>query len=309
VRNDPSRRQHSFNFEIYRDIEECEVGEFKHLWETLSPVIKTVLLLTGGLCLLVHIAHVGRFPEDVQLGESILLYFISFGFVFLYALYWIGLTAVGLLVCRWPMEVTRLVARRAPKHAAAYVPIDLELMWAPLVWIVGLLALFISLFIYRSQHFDMITYGSLAVLQGGLGGILLMIRRRLRFDSAGLHLISKPELRMKGTNLRQAGWGLFGYWLLAPLLLGQNSGSLVDAAFTAAKIRKPHATVHVASPWRARLTQAGLVEQSSFLGANYARFDDVTVTHMSIGSRVAVEIFNRGKPAELYIPRGQIEVE
>lgn len=64
MRNDPSRRQHSFNFEIYRDIEECEVGEFKHLWETLSPVIKTVLLLTGGLCLLVHIAHVGRFPED-----------------------------------------------------------------------------------------------------------------------------------------------------------------------------------------------------------------------------------------------------
>ena len=83
----------------------------------------------------------------------------------------------------------------------------------------------------------------------------------------------------------------------------------VDAAFTAAKIRKPHATVHVASPWQTRLTEAGLVAQSSFLGMKYARFDDVTVSHMSIGSRVALEIMDRGKPKEIYIPRGLIEVE
>jgi hypothetical protein len=207
------------------------------------------------------------------------------------------------------MEITRLISRKSPKHAAAYVPIDYNPMWAPPVWIVALLALVISLSIYRSQHFDLMRYGSLAFLQGGLGGILLTIRRRLQFDLAGLSLISKPDVRVKGANLRQAGWGLFGYWLLAPLLLGQNSGSLVDAAFTAAKIRKPHATVHVANPWQTRLTEAGLVAQSSFLGMKYARFDDVTVSHMSIGSRVALEIIDRGKPKEIYIPRGLIEVE
>jgi DNA-binding FadR family transcriptional regulator len=59
----------------------------------------------------------------------------------------------------------------------------------------------------------------------------------------------------------------------------------------------------------AKATEAGLVAQSSFLGNNYARFDDVTVSHMSIGSRVAVEIMDRGKPKEIYIPRGLIEVE
>jgi hypothetical protein len=47
-----------------------KVEEFKRPWESVAPIVKTVLLLTGGVCLLVHIAHVGRFPEDVQLGEG-----------------------------------------------------------------------------------------------------------------------------------------------------------------------------------------------------------------------------------------------
>ena len=68
-------------------------------------------------------------------------------------------------------------------------------------------------------------------------------------------------------------------------------------------------SVHVASPWDSRLTEAGLVKQPSFLGARYARFNDVTVSHMSIGSRVAIDIPYKGKPKEVYIPRGLIEVE
>jgi hypothetical protein len=47
---------------------------------------------------------------------------------------------------------------------------------------------------------------------------------------------------------------------------------------------------HVAGPWDSRLTEAGLVKQPSFLGARYARFDDMTVSHTWIGSRVAIEI-------------------
>jgi len=74
--------------------------------------------------------------------------------------------------------------------------------------------------------------------------------------------------------------------------------------------RKPHAIVDVAAPWDTRLTEAGLVKKPSFLGARYARFDSVTVSHMSIGSHVIIEIpAERGKLKQVAIPRGMIEVE
>jgi hypothetical protein len=86
--------------------------------------------------------------------------------------------------------------------------------------------------------------------------------------------------------------------------------SFVDAAFRVAHIRQDHAVIHVRAPWNDRVTRAGLKAASSFLGAEYARFDDVTVRRRSIGSRVILEVKDRaGKSQFISIPRDKIEVE
>jgi hypothetical protein len=111
-------------------------------------------------------------------------------------------------------------------------------------------------------------------------------------------------------GLRQGGYLLFAFWLLAPMLIGRNQGNFVDAAFRVAQLRKDHATVHVAVPWDKPLADAGLHAAASFLGSTYVRFDDVTVRLRSMGSRVVIELPTaRGEHRYIRIPRASIEVE
>jgi hypothetical protein len=49
---------------------------------------------------------------------------------------------------------------------------------------------------------------------------------------------------------------------------------------------------------------------ASFMGPEYARFDNVTVRRRSMGSRVVLEVRGgAGKPQFIGIPRDHIEVE
>lgn len=285
--------------------------QLKDIWELASSVIKWGSLLIGGVCLLATSAAIGQFPEDINLGEGIALYFLSAGFVLAYALYWLAVTSIGLCLLRWPMELLRLAHRHIPRHAPAYLPTSFKAMWVFPTWLIALLSALFSLTLFRFKLVDVLTYGSIIVLQGFIGGLLLLIRRKLRFEASGLSMAAVPgERSTDPIGLRQGAYFLFAFWLLAPILIGQNQGNFVDAAFRVAQLRKDHATVHVAVPWNKPLADAGLHAGASFLGSTYVRFDDVTVRLRSMGSRVVIELPTaRGKHRYIRIPRASIEVE
>ena len=74
------------------------MSSYKDTWDLATGVIRWGALVIGGVCLLVYSALIGQFPEDLALGEGIALYVLSVGFLLGYALYWVGITSVGLFI-------------------------------------------------------------------------------------------------------------------------------------------------------------------------------------------------------------------
>lgn len=285
--------------------------EIKAIWELVSSILRWGSLLVGGTCLLVTSAAIGQFPEGITAGESVAFCFLAVGFVFAYAFYWLAVTSIGLCVLRWPMELLRLLHHRIPVHAPAYLPTSYKEMWAFPIWLTALLSAAVSLSLFRLELTSALAQGSIVVLQGFLGGLLLLIRRKLRFESSGLTMAEAPARNSDANaDLRRATYVLFAFWLLGPMLIGQKQGSFVDAAYRLAQLRKDHVTVHVAAPWNEPLARAGLHPHTSFLGSSYVRFDDITVRMMSMGSRVVIELpAAQGERRYVRIPRASVEVE
>lgn len=290
--------------------------KFKEIWELATAVIRWGALIIGGVCLLVVCMTTGWFPEDMTLGEGVALYFIFVGFLLVYAVYWLGITSVGLLIARWPMEFIDRFEKKAPSHAVNYAFSSFKLMWAGAVWVVGCVATVYASLVVRLNFTSGMLFGIIVLCQGAFGGFLLALRRRLQLDASGLSLPGhvSPERHSKKISERRAGmYVLLAAWIVMPMLpmvLGQHHDALMGSAFRLAQLRKDHATVHVASPWSQPLRNAGLKPSESFLGSSYERFDDVTVRMRSVGSRVVLELpSGRRETRFVNVPRQFIEIE
>jgi hypothetical protein len=185
-------------------------------------------------------------------------------------------------------------------------------MWSFPIWVVAVIAIIVSVLVFKWDWQRLVIYGCIVVTQGFIGGLLLMIRRRRQFDGTGIQL-SKHEARHPEHNskgLRKATYTIFAFWIIAPFIFGQNQSGFVRAAFKVAQVRKDHAVVHLARPWDIRLSGSGLTQGESFLGLVYVRFDDVTVRMRGLGSRVVLEIpSGKTKPRFVSVPKQFIEIE
>jgi hypothetical protein len=121
------------------------VQKFKEALEFVIKVVAFGAVVLGGICLLGHVIATGEFFEDVSFGDGLVLYMLSACFFVACALYWAGVTAVGLLLMRWPMDwVLRAMVKRVPLRALGSVRADYRSMSSPTVWCVAALALLIG---------------------------------------------------------------------------------------------------------------------------------------------------------------------
>jgi hypothetical protein len=148
-------------------------------------------------------------------------------------------------------------------------------------------------------------------LQGFIGGMLLAMHRGIRLNESGLSLADRRPLNGdSATDFRRFTYLFWAMWILAPVLIGLANDSLMNSAFRLAQLRKDNAVVHVAAPWNQRLIAAGLKPRESFLGTEYARFENVTVRMRSVGARVVLEVPSaQGESRFVNIPKQHVEIE
>ena len=284
---------------------------FKEIWTLVTALVAGGAIATGSLCLLYECAVTGSYPEDLTLGQGMAFTFLFIGLTFVCAAYWAGVTSVGFVLMRWPMEALKFFRDKAPPHAVAYVPADLRVMWSFPIWVVAAIAIIASTtFEWDSPR--LVIYGCIVVTQGFIGGLLLMIQRRRQFDDAGIHLSQREAKHPEhdSQRLRKATYAIFAFWVVAPFVFGQNQSGFVRAAFKVAQVRKDHAVVHLAKPWDSRLSGAELTRGESYLGPDYVRFDDVTVRMRGLGSRVVLEVPSaKAEPRFVSVPKQLLEIE
>lgn len=285
---------------------------YRDAWELATSIIRWGALVLGGVCLLVNSALIGQFPEDLALGEGVALYFLSVGFLLAYALYWVGVTSIGLLMFRWLMPLLlKRVAKHSRSKTAAVLHTEFSVLWAPAIWMLAIATIVLGAVAVRPTPMVAFQFLLVAVWQGLLGSALWFARSRLQSRKSGLSLTSnRSEKRAEDPSSLRALAGFFVVWVLLPFCFVPGGVSFVDAAFRVAQLRKDHAVIHVRSPWDKRLTQAGMQAGESFLGADYARFGNVTVSLRSLGSRVVLELpAKSGKRQFISVPKTNIEVE
>jgi hypothetical protein len=287
------------------------VQRFKEVFELVVRIVAVGTIVFGGICLLVHVVSTGEFFEDVSFGDGLVLSMLSTGFFVACALYWAGLTAVGLLLMRWPMQwLLRAMVNRVPHRALGSVPTDFRDMWLIPVWAFAALAVFV-VWSLRLTPIILLQCLEIAVLQGFVGGLLLLMLRRHRFQNSGINITrDKSDTDVDHPALKRTAASFVAVWIIFPFILVPGQVSFVDLAFHAARLSKDHAIVHVREPWNTRLTLAGLPGKASFMGPNYVRFENVTIRRRSIGSRIIVEVTGAaGKPQFISFPRDHVEVE
>lgn len=287
------------------------MNRFKELLELAVKLVAVGAIIFGGVCLLQHVKSTGEFFEDVSLGDGLVLYMLSVGFVIACGLYWAGLTAVGLLLMRWPMHwLLRAMARRVPLGALGSIPADYKFMWSVPVWSCAALAVLVA-YLLRPTTWTLVLCLTIALVQGFVAGLLWLMLRRHRFQSSGISITrDRSDTDVDHSKLKRVAALFLAFSIILPFLLAPGQLSFVDLAFHAAALGKDHAIVHVREPWNTRLTLAGLTGSDSFMGSDYVRFENVAIRRRSIGSRVIREVAAAaGKPQFISIPRDHIEVE
>jgi hypothetical protein len=132
--------------------------KYKEAWDLAISVIKWGSAVIGGTCLLAHVMSTGEFLEDVSLGEGLVLYILSAVCFIAHAIYWAGITAVGLWLLRWPMQRSNVVAQRFAWRMPRVLPVDYSVMWAPAVWIAAATMTVLTVWLFRSYPRELLKY-------------------------------------------------------------------------------------------------------------------------------------------------------
>jgi hypothetical protein len=276
-----------------------------------ANLIKWGAPAVGGGALFVNSATTGFFPEDIDLGEGIAIYFLSIGFLIAYAAYWVMLTSIGVCTSRLLRGVYRQFGKRAPKHAPGYLPADIDALSSWPIWILATVAALATEAMFAPRGWLLAQLLMLALLQGFLAVMLLYLYRSRTFHASGVLIDAQIDTTRRAMeHARPALPVLLTAWLVLPIFLAPSGSSFFDAAFEIAQLRKDKATVHIANPWDRRLLDQGFTKSESFLGATYSRFTNVNVRLRSIGSTVVLELPSDGtKPIFIGIPKQAIEID
>jgi hypothetical protein len=251
----------------------------------------------------------------MNLGEGLAFYFVCIGFVLACAIYVAGCTTMGSVLVGWPAHKFHAWAMRRPAARGktfARLHTDFSPMWDESL-IGGALVCFLIFGLYAaSTGWKALAFLGIALFQGGLVALFLILRRRGQHIQSGVILEGVPHVDPVTAHQDvTAGHRVFLCLLiLAPMMLAPNKKTFVEAAFRLAQLRKDNAVVEVKKEWGARMARSTLKQRASYLGSDYVEFDGVNVLLRSVGDKVVVELPQSGKdPVNLSIPKEAIFIE
>lgn len=286
--------------------------------ELVGTLTKYGTLLIGGLCLLVYSNRVGQFPEGIGLGEGLAFYLVCAGFLLAYVLYALVCTATGCMLLAWPARVLhRAALRRQGKRPLRYgqmlLHTDFSVMrdWSILsLGAVGLAGHAIYI-LYNAEPWNATLWLGGPLVQGTGVMLFLIVSRRHKHFRSGVVVpnYSDKVAAHRRSDVALARKALVCWLAIAPLVLAPEKLFLFDAAFRVAQLRKDGATIHVKSPWAARVAQSTLSKAPSVLGSDYVEFRKVNVLLRSVGQKVVLELPMANGVTKLSIPADAVEVE
>lgn len=291
---------------------------FENHFDTLGKVMGTLLkcgIFVGSACVVAYSLRIGRFPQGLTLGDSLLLLMaaICFGTIaslFVYSLVGLGITLSPLVrVFLW------LAGKVMPKFARILKEGPYTL--APLSWFAALGALFAIVIIFALAQRDLSMTWNLPLLSITLY-FLYSIYTSANSQIIGLSkIVDSPfetSLRAdygthdKLTKLKTARWAAPLLIVTVPLLLGGATGELLDASMRAAKIRIESPIIYVKRPYSSLMPKA-LVNPALQAPEGYIAYKGTRILFHGFGMVTVLAFEDGHRRRTLDIPNEYIIVE
>ena len=282
--------------------------------ENLDSFLKIISALTkvgiliGGICVALYSMRIGHFPQDLTIGDGVLLIFIAASFGFIYLFYIYSLISLGIACSPVILPIFNSAMKAVNRHRTR--PIAPQFEWVKFNFGSVLCALLAIVLIVALGRKDAFAYWSLPLLS------LILYMLYSAFLSAGKKLKSIDEIHRSQvhtdqkdnvgalgdpSHIRRTQMGILAFILFAPLFYGGVSGQLLEIGMSMANIRKDHATVYVKSPYAFLLPEQNVSDLSPKL-PDYKRFDNVSVLFHGLGKRTVVSFDAGGRRKNLTVP-------
>jgi hypothetical protein len=291
---------------------------FEDKFDTFGKVLGALIkfgIFVGGACVVAYSLRIGRFPQGLAIGDSLLLLMaaICFGAVasiFVSCLVGLGITLSPLVRC-----VFWIAGKVSPKFAQSARNAPYEL--APLSWFAAVGALFAVIIIVQVAQRELSLAWNLPLLSIGLyffysvyvsAGSQLEELSKVVESPLESPLRSDYSTHTRMAKLKVSRWVAPLFIVAAPLLLGGATGELLDATMRAAKIRIESPLVYIKQPY-STLMPTPLIAPTLQAPADYVAFDCVTILFTGFGTVTVLEFKDRGRRRTLDIPNEYIIVE
>lgn len=271
-------------------------------------------LLLGGSCLILYCYRLNYFPAGLSVGDGFLLIALAASFGFVYGLFVVSLSALGLWFTPILRSIQNLVfwLRRRCKKSVAGEHLDLVRpdMNALVFGGVGVLFILVLAQVEPSAAW------TLPATAFVLGIVLATYQRaaarlaQISFEEA-MDIIIPPRspqlMRPDKERLRIVRFLSPIAIFTLPLLVGGVSGVLLDSAMHLAKIKKDASHVMLKEPY-SQFVPEQLKADKWVSVADYTTFESVDVVFSGVGQKTVIEFQAGDGYQRLAVPNDEIIV-
>ncbi|WP_416775890.1 hypothetical protein ACNFJN_12020 [Xenorhabdus budapestensis] len=265
----------------------------------------------GGAVLLFYCWKIGYFPQEVSVGDGLLLILLAVAFGGVYLFFVVCLTSLGILlrpVWHGLQSLFLLLLRgyeKATGKSTKYTPFIIEKGGIELF----IFAIFGLFFIWGYSLSDVRVLATLVLCVWGCALLWSLYQQ----SSREIDQLEQKEIITDddSNRLKHLGnWQLLtlGAILVIPLLIGGVSGKLLDGSMSLANVRTNAAVVHIKEPYVKYATEYGLKGKESNFGSEYAKFENVSISFNGFGKNVVIEAIGSDGTVPLVIPADHVHI-
>lgn len=255
---------------------------------------------------------ISYFPQGVSLGDGLLFIVVAGCFGFLYLLFVICMTSLGISMA-WllkpAMQISVQLACKIMRVEVkqAYQP-------APFAWWsvpYTLVAIIFAIVLAKSDLIAYIKLGLMTIALYMFYSIALAAGNRYKTikqtaqDNAGLSNQAKSE---ELTRHRNMYFFCIGIIILLPLFISSSTGQLLDGAMRLAQLRVEASVLYIKAPYSKILPESLIIKKMS-PSEDITAFSGVTVLLHGVGDTTVVSFKDNGDLHQLNIPNTHIIIE
>lgn len=289
-------------------------GHFETFGKVLGAMIKCGIFV-GGACVVAYSLRIGRFPQGLTVGDSLLLLMSAICFGAVVSLFIYSLVGLGITLSPVVKMVFWIASKLSPKFARTVKNSPYAL--APISWFAALGAIFAIMIIFKVAQRDLSLAWNLPLLSVGLyfmysvyvsAGSQLIELTKVVESRVETPLRSDHSILDKVVKLKTSRWAAPLFIVTVPLLLGGVTGDLLDASMRAAKIRLESPIVYIKQPYSS-LMPTVLIAPNLQSPQGYLAYHGATVLFNGFGTVTVLSFKDGDRRRTLDIPNEYIIVE